>query len=253
MTETNDSVRFYDQLAPNYDVMTRFDERLEIEQDALRAWVGKFGIRTALDTACGTGLHAIAMSRLGVEVTASDLSATMIQSAQSNSNRLNAHVRFVVSPMQRAYEAVDAPVDAVFCLGNSLPHLLGDASLHAALEAFRRSTHEHGAAVIQLLNYDRILRSGERVVGIHKVGNLEFVRFYDFRGESIVFNVMTIDWSVQPPRHRIAGTELRAYGRAQLITALHDAGFSRITEYSDMRFTPFDDATSRDLVIVAQP
>ena len=83
--------------------------------------------------------------------------------------------------MQELAEKVPGPLDAALCMGNSLPHLLTDADLSAALESFRRVLRPGGLLATQVLNYARVLARGERIVGIDRHGERLYVRFYDFR------------------------------------------------------------------------
>jgi ubiquinone/menaquinone biosynthesis C-methylase UbiE len=52
-------MEFYKQLADPYDLMTRFEERFKNEKKILQKWQHKLPFQSALDVACGTGLHSI--------------------------------------------------------------------------------------------------------------------------------------------------------------------------------------------------
>ncbi|RPJ50835.1 MAG: class I SAM-dependent methyltransferase, partial [Acidobacteria bacterium] len=69
---------FYKELASDYDSMTRFKQRLRGEEQMLRRWRERYGFNSALDAACGTGLHAVVLAQMGVKATAADPSAAML-------------------------------------------------------------------------------------------------------------------------------------------------------------------------------
>ena len=50
----------YDHLAESYDLLISWNQRLKREKPFFKRIFGQFGIRRILDTACGTGMHAVA-------------------------------------------------------------------------------------------------------------------------------------------------------------------------------------------------
>jgi len=98
--DTNEAKIFYDALAEDYDKMTRFEQRLENEALMLKKWVEKYNIRSALDAACGTGLHAILLSRWGIETVGCDISPAMLEKARKNAKKFEANVEWIESDMQ---------------------------------------------------------------------------------------------------------------------------------------------------------
>src|SRR5512143_1511982 len=86
---------FYNTLASQYDSMTRFDERLSGEEAMLRRWRERYGFDSALDAACGTGLHAVALARMGVTTTGADPSSAMLDEARRHARDERVDIRFV--------------------------------------------------------------------------------------------------------------------------------------------------------------
>lgn len=249
MTETTEE--FYRAVATSYDAMTRFAQRLQSEAEVLRGWQERFRFRTALDAACGTGIHAILLAEAGVDTTAADISPEMLARAKQNAAARNVSVHWVESPMQKLSRHIRRRFDAVLCLGNSLPHLLSPADLRDALGAFYRLLGPGGHLILQLLNYHKILASGNRLIGVHRQGATEFIRFYDFLEETIHFNILQIDWESAPPKTRLNSTELYPYRWEDLQPALLKAGFIHFERYGNMKFAEFDPEQSPNLIIVA--
>ena len=250
LMDTNEAKIFYDALAEDYDKMTRFEQRLENEALMLKKWVEKYNIRSALDAACGTGLHAILLSRWGIETVGCDISPAMLEKARKNAKKFEANVKWIESDMQSLGEKFQDRVDAIFCLGNSLPHLLSENELHKTLKSFYSILIPEGILVIQILNYQKILKNRQRIVGIRWQGEKEFIRFYDFLEKTVRFNVLTIQWQGMNVQHHLQSTELFPYQTKNLLPMMVKTRFNTIKYYGDMSFNKFDPDRSNNLVMV---
>ena len=243
----------YEQIADEYDQITGESARAAAAEAFLRELCRRYGVASALDVACGTGLHAVLLARMSVRVTASDISAAMLARARRRAAEAGVGVQWAQAPMQAIDRHAPGPFDAVLCLGNSLPHLLTPADLDAAAGAFAAVLTPGGVAAIGVLNYARILARGERIVGVTRAGGAEHVRFYDFLGERVQFNVLTLRWSADGTcRTELTGTPLRPYVRAEIEAALAAHGFGRIEAFGGMQFAPFDERQSDSLLLVAR-
>lgn len=248
----NQSQAFYKALSPDYDRMTRFQERLHKEQEMLREWLRRYPFKSVVDAACGTGLHSIALKKLGVEVIGADNSPEMLQQAEQNARLQNVAIKWLAAPMQDLKHYLKQSFDGLLCLGNSLPHLLSAEDLQQTLKSFFALLNEGGCVVIQILNYSRILRERERIVNIAEEGDKQFIRFYDFIDPLIRFNLLTIHRQQQKVSHQLISTELYPYRREELDEALRQAGFINLEYFGNMQFAPYDDRQSTNLVIVAE-
>lgn len=255
MTERPDkgenAIEFYRDLADNYDDMTRFQDRMESERDVMARWIGRYHIDSAIDAACGTGLHTIVLAQLGVTVIGADISSDMLARARQNAAVAGVSPDWIEASLDRIADAVTGRYDAIFCLGNSIPHLLTSGALSSALGGFYKLLKPNGIAVIQLLNYERVLSRKERIVGIHRQGSREFVRFYDFEKDRIRFNVLTVDWQGEKASHKLISTELYPYRSEELLRAFQEAGFADVKLMGDMQFGEFRSADLPNLVLVA--
>jgi SAM-dependent methyltransferase len=243
---------FYDACAGDYDRMTGFERRFVAERPSFKRIVERYGIGSALDAGAGTGFHSLLLTELGVRVTAIDLSTAMLDRLSSHARERDVEIETRGSDFQELPPEWSGRFDAVFCLGNSLPHLLGAEELARTLREFRRVLRPPGGVLFaQLLNYERILASRERVVGVKRDGETIFVRFYDFEGELIRFNILRLDEREGEMDHRLDTVTLRPWKGGELAAALHEAGFVRTQEYGGMAMEPYHGGESRDLVAVA--
>lgn len=239
---------FYDQLAGEYDTLVDQHQRVDAVERFIGLLLERQEIHSAIDAACGTGLYARALARRGVDVTGMDLSEAMLAEARA----VEQDVRWVHGAMQDLADRLKAGgSDAVLCMGNSLPHLLSRPELHRTFDGFARVLSPGGVAVVHLLNYTKLLTRRERIVGITRDDNKEFVRFYDFTDPTVQFNVLEIDWSIDPPGHQLHATTLLPWQENELAAAFRRAGLEHIEMFGSLDFQPFRPAESDVLMAVA--
>jgi len=245
-------MEFYKQLADSYDLMTRFEERFQNEKEILQKWQQKLQFKSALDVACGTGLHAILFAQMGIQTAGTDISAEMLQKAEENARQKNVSVSWIKTSMQDLQQHVAQKFDVVFCLGNSIPHILTNEDLNQSLTNFYQFLNPNGYLILQLLNYERILKQKERIVGIHRKGNMEFVRFYDFLHNRIRFNILKITDQNEKLSYDLSQTELFPYCKNDLETKLSEAGFTKLQFLGNMKMQNFVFNSSPNLVVLAK-
>jgi glycine/sarcosine N-methyltransferase len=245
-------MEFYEKLAGVYDELTRYQDRLLLETPVMKKWVEAFHIQSALDAAGGTGLHAVILAQLGVKTTGTDISPAMVQQAQQHARAAGVTINLLIAAMQELRQKITGTFDAIFCLGNSLPHLLTKQDLAASLDGFHHLLNTGGIAVIQNLNYDRVLGKKERIIGAHRAGHREFVRWYDLTVPLVQFNVLTIDWASGQAQYSLETTELYPYRQQELDQALRSAGFKIIEYFGDMQRNPFIPGESKNMVVMGK-
>ncbi|OGJ91646.1 MAG: hypothetical protein A2487_00280 [Candidatus Raymondbacteria bacterium RifOxyC12_full_50_8] len=245
-------IDFYEALAPGYDALFMFEERLKTESALLKPWVDRFTVTSAVDAACGTGLHAFVLARMGIAVTGVDLSPAMVAKANDHAKKLNLSIPFVTGTIQELHKLVKTRVNAIFCTGNTIPHLTKKSSLVAAFRSFKKCLTPKGGVVLQLLNYRKILKDRDRIVGINRRGKTEFIRFYDLGKRNIRFNMLTITEADKGLSHTLESTTLYPYRSGEVACALKAAGFSDIKLFGSLAMEPYMPKSSDTLVVSAR-
>lgn len=253
---------FYDGLGGDYDRMVSWQGRLAREEAFFQRLFDQAGAARVLDAACGTGMHAIAFARRGLASAGADLSPAMIARARENARAAGVDVDLQVAAFGELATRFITPFDAVTCLGNSLPHLLDDASLAACLADFGRLLRPAGLLVIQNRNYDRVLRERRRFMRLttraDDEGESLFLRITDFppagapAGDLINFTIVTLKKREGAWSQSEKSTPLRAIRRVTLERALSAAGFSSVEVYGSYAMTSHDSPDAEDLVVVAK-
>ena len=254
----------YQRFASNYDRFNNWKDRLAFEMPfidkQIRNLQQELGDRLSiLDAACGTGMHAIAMTKKGYKIAGADLFPEMIEIAQENANSAGVTVDFrAVGFGSLSTEFDPCQFNAVLCLGNSLPHLLSREDVVGALNDFNECLLPGGMLIIQNRNFDSIMQKKSRWMDPQAFteGDKEwlFQRFYDFEADGTIrFNIVTFsrtlgaDWQVIMDH-----TRLRPLLFEDLSALLHTSGFSSIKKFGDMTGNAFDPVTSPNLIIVAK-
>lgn len=175
--------KYYDEIFPLKDVQKKF----------LQQYIEKHSVQAILDVGCGTGSFALAAAGMGIKATGVDLSPEMVEIAERRSQGQNAKAYFQVADMLKL-DSVLGMYDAVLCLGNTLAHLTTPQDLRQALYQFKVKANR---ALIQVVNYDRILAKKVTELPEIKTPSLTFHRYYKHLPNLIEFT-MQIELREQP-------------------------------------------------------
>jgi SAM-dependent methyltransferase len=258
----------YDHFSSDYDRFVNWQSRLAVELPFIEQLLSSLAHienpkPRVLDTACGTGMHAIALAEYGYPTVGVDLSGRMVEKARANAVISGVDVPFIkagfgeLAQVLGGANLLDPPYEALLCLGNSLPHLLTSADLAAALTDFAACLCSGGLLLIQNRNFDAVLTRHERWMEpqAHLEGDSErlFLRFYDFESNGLInFNIVTLSRQGENPwTQQIMVTPLYPLRQEELTAALDKAGFAEITHYGSMAGDPFDLGKSGNLVVTA--
>jgi SAM-dependent methyltransferase len=248
-------VPLYDALAADYDRFVDWPGRLAHELPFLTSLFQDHGVHRVLDAACGTGHHAIALTSQGYQVMGADLSGAMIQRARENAFAHGVEASFVVAGLG-GFAALGETFDAAICLGNSLPHLLSAPAVTGALVDLAAVLRPGGLLVIQNRNFDRVWVRQERFMPPQSYhddsGEWLFVRFYDYRDETVDFNMVRLQRTGDGWSQDVESTKLRPIFRDDLAASLATAGMSEIACYGSYDGSAFDPDGSGDLVSVSR-
>ena len=253
----------YDKLASIYDYFVNWENRLAYELPFLEQQLRTLGqdpsqIRV-MDTACGTGHHAIALASLGFQVSGSDLFPEMVSLADANAKAAGEKVTFRTAGFGNISESFKQPgeFDAVFCLGNSLPHVNSNQDLEKTLLDFEDLLRPGGMLLLQMRNFDLVMGEKKRWMEPQSVkdGSTEwlFLRFYDFEADGkIQFNILSLhrkanaSWQTQ-----LTSTHLLPIYSEKLKAELTSLGFRDIALYGNLAGDSYSAASSGDLVLIA--
>lgn len=240
---------FYNSASAYYDKMIDFDSALQKRKILLSNFVDE-KIKSAADVGCGTGVDSISLSQLGLEVTSFDPSLEMINTAQANSEKHNCKIDFHTFGANEIPKTFYNKFNLVVSLGNTLANIPFTKIEKSVAKLFKLLKND-GKVLIQILNYEKILREKERIVNITKKDGEYFIRFYDFEKKDLTFNILKFN-ADQTTKKELISTKIFPHTAKGLKKVFKEAGFQKIELFGGLDKKPFDAKTSSDLVLFAQ-
>lgn len=239
---------FYDELAADYDEMISFGNAIEKKKTLLKSFVND-DIKSAADIGCGSGVDSIALALLGVKVSAFDPSTEMVKVAKANAQKMNVNIEFYNYSADNIPEDFNNQFDRVVSLGNTFANISVDKFTDSIKRCYN-ILKQNGQLLIQVLNYKKILADKRRIVSITEGNDKYFIRFYDFIGEQIVFNILTFSKS-NTSDFKLTSTRIHPHQSEDFISGLQALGFNYISHFGDLNLSDFIPTQSKDLIIKA--
>jgi SAM-dependent methyltransferase len=230
--------------------MTGFEGRFVREGPFFKDLIKHHCIGTALDAGCGTGFHSILLSRLGVKVTAVDLSGAMLARLLNHAASEHLPITTCRSSFQELHLNISATFDGIFCMGNALAHLLTADDLRQTIHNFSSLLNPRSILVLQVLNFERVLALKPRTLSVKADGETVFTRYYEYEDPFIRFNIAK-STGENAMSDAVITTTLRPVVWNELSMVLGEAGFEHIRSFGAISMTEYDAATSQDLVVMA--
>ena len=240
---------FYNDISLVYDDLFP----LSAEQRAMfESLMDDGGVRTVVDCGCGTGAQLLPFAVAGLSCLGFDPDPSLVAVARRKlANCPKARIEkgsFADLP-----RLVPIPCDLLMCLGNSLVHVpQQEASLFLGDAA--NTLSRSGALLLQVLNYERLLREGVTDLPMISAsdGSVEFRRRYEWEGDRKVLFRTSLRFSgAEEPR--IVRNEIPLYPiyPDELWEMLAGAGFGNVRFFGDFARSDFSPA-SEALVCLAR-
>jgi SAM-dependent methyltransferase len=202
-----------------------------------------------LDLGCGTGLHAIELTRRGYHVVGFDLSLAMLARAADEAHDREARLNFVQGDMRDM--TFDEQFDGVYCWGTSFGYFDEEKNAQV-ISRVHKALRPGGVFLLDVVNRDYIMKQSPSLAW--------------FEGEGcICMDEMQIDWitsrmkvkrtmMMDDGRTKEIEYSIRVYALHELGRVLHEQGF-RVAEVSGRTATPgvfFGCDSPRTLILAAK-
>ncbi len=224
------------------------DKQIGVEVDFVEESLGLDKGAMVLDLACGTGRHAIELTRRGYQVVGFDLSLAMLAKAADEAQDRQQKLNFVQGDMREM--TFDGTFDGVYCWNTSFGFFEEEKNA-VVIDNVRRALKPGGQVLLDVVNRDFVA---------HECPSLVW-----FEGDGCVcMDDMTIDWitsrmkvkrtmMMDDGRTREIEYSIRLYSLHELGKLLHDHGF-RVAQVSGRVATPgvFFGANSPRTLILAE-
>ncbi len=200
-----------------------FDQIFPVKPACLKFLVTRSSHGKVLDVGCGSGDMALALAKQGMHVVGIDLDHEMIETAKQKSTE-EERVTFTQADMLTFHEG---SYSLIYCIGNTLVHLHDLKQMSTFIKHCYEMLEPNGQLVIQIVNYDRILKDKVTSLPTIKNNELTFVRDYEHVNGKIRFKTQLIT----PDKTFANEVELYPLVRSELEGLLAKAGFEEVCAY----------------------
>ena len=225
----------YASLAASYDGLTT-DIPYENILDFLETILRKSGKQpeTVLDLACGTGSMSLLLAKRGYRVIASDLSEEMLTVAAQKTADLERPPFYICQPMQRL--RLPEPVDAVFCLLDSLNYLDQPQDCKKTIERVYKALKPGGVFLFDV-NTPEKLRGldGQVFLDENEESYCVWRAEFDEEDNCCYYGIDLFQKEGNRWKRSFEQHCEYAYDPQELAKWLAEAGFARVEQYGDCR------------------
>ena len=226
----------YHALAASYDRLTN-DVDYAAVVDFYRQILAREGLnpRTAVDLACGTGSVALLLARMGIEVTAVDMSEEMLCAAAQKAQEQALAVTFVCQKLQHLW--LPRGVDLAVCALDSMDYITDPEDCRKAIGRIYKALNPGGCFIFDV-NTPAKLRAMDGQVFLDEDEDVYCVWRGEFDENTNIcsygmdlFQRTGMSWQRSFEEHREY-----AYSQEELTDYLRQAGFTHIQVYADRQF-----------------
>lgn len=236
---------FFDKTSEFYNSMinseTAIDRRVKLFSNL------KVKNEIVADLGCGSGIDSIALSKCNNIVDAFDPSQQMIKLAKKTSIENEFEINFHNFAIEDIPKNFDEKYSFICSLGNTIANVDSE-KLTQSFQKIKTLLKPNGRALIHILNFDLILSKKERILNITEKGGANFIRFYDFVDDHLVFNILKFT-KENSKKHKLISTKLFPHTFETIVTTLNIINFSNLEFYGSFDFERFNIANSKDLLI----
>jgi len=241
---------FYNAFAGQYDSMIDFEKALPRRKTLISGLI-EDQFKTAADLGCGSGIDSISLANLGLKVVAYDPSEEMLNLARMKAIESGTNnIKFSGYSIHKIPEEYFEKFDFITSLGNTLSNISNEEITPSVKNIFNLA--KSGARiVVQVVNYERLIQQEERILNITNTEDLTFVRFYDYFDEFVNFNILSFN-TKNPLQRTLITTKVYNHKALFLKSLFQLAGFQRVEVYGDLNKSPFNEISSKDIVVIAE-
>jgi len=185
-------MRPYHKYSKVYDLLLKGERNYDADCDFIESDLTRF-LRSdlkplrILDIGCGTGEHAIMLSRRGYQVTGIDVSKEMIEQAVQKAKVARVRAEFFVQDMRRL--KLNQVFDCALSIFGSFTRLMDEGDYKRFYEGLHHHLRSRGLFIFDFINTDGVIPN-YRDWKFKKKGNLTVIRLdsSDFQRQENLLN-----------------------------------------------------------------
>ena len=238
--------KFKRAIAASYD---KFITRKSLLPKGLLDLIKSTTAREIVEFGAGTGTVAVGLSLRGYDVTGVDFSPEMLKEARRKAKSHGADTRFINGNIVKV--DLRRRFDLLICLGNTLPIIDNLKDARTLFKNCADHLKPGGTIIIQILNYDRILKTRPKPFGVEILDDVIRIKQYRYGKTLLDFVVSLIDITKIPPKIIVSHNKIRPWTKKELTGKLQKAGFLKIKAFGDYSKNRFS-IKSKNLIVIAE-
>ena len=174
---------FYSSIVKAYDELFPLNK---IQAGLIEGVFRNLSGKSVLDCGCGTGSLAVELGRRSASVRAFDLDETMIEKAKEKCPQA-IDVEFSIDDLLKFDKSFpEESFHFAYCLGNTLAHLPSENEVKGFINSATKVLKPEGYLLIQVVNYDRVLKNKISQLPTIESDNYIFERNYISESHGII-------------------------------------------------------------------
>ena len=240
----------YAVIADVYDIFNPKEEIFD-QQPFFEVLVKNYSVLKALDCACGTGWHLSLFHNMGLTCFGSDISPEMLALAAKNLE--GKHIPLKEEDFRTLRSSWGESFDMITCLTDSLPYMLTDEDVAAALTSMYDRIADGGILVISNGITDHLLDSKPKFIPARVLANEAFYLIAEYPNEeAFSFDILYVKKTESSFEHRFTTIQYNAMRKSVLERCFLETKFKNIRYYGDYDFSEYSTVTSNKLIVVAE-
>lgn len=231
----NEQNKFYTSISKYYSEIFPYNP---MQLNFVQNCVGNLEKKQILDIGCATGELAFQIAEHDANVIGIDLNEDLLN--QAKSKKVHSRLQFQNGNMLELNSDFDKEkFDAVLCFGNTLVHLPTIDLISEMLNGILAVLKPGGKFLMQILNYDYIIKEQITELPEIETENIKFIRKYKFEKNNPVIHFQT---KLEIKKENITlsnETPLFALQSKDLVKLLKKAGFKNIQLFSNFKQDSF--------------
>lgn len=239
----------YQILADVYDILNPKEEVFD-QRPFFDALVKKYSVLRVLDCACGTGWHLALFHDMGLTSFGSDISPEMLALAKTNLE--GKYVPVKKEDFRTLGNSWGESFDMITCLTTSLPHMLTDEDVLAALTSMYDRLNTGGVLVISNGITDALLTNKPKFIPARVLPGEAFYFVMEYPENQLIFNVVYVKKTSEGFDHKFTSIVYNAMRKSVLERAFAKTSYKNVFYYGDYDMSPYDPTLSSKLIVVAE-
>ena len=235
----------YEELAYSYDRLTN-DVDYEAVVQFYMQLLDREGLtpRTAVDLACGTGSVALLLAKMGMTVTAVDMSEDMLCVASAKAQEADLPITFVCQKLQSLQ--LPRAVDLAVCALDSMDYITDPEDCARAIGRVYKALNPGGCFIFDV-NTPEKLRAMDGQVFLDEDEDVYCVWRGEFDADTNIcsYGMDLFQRKGQLWQRSFEEHQEYAYSAQQLVAYLKQAGFTHIEVFADRRLEAPGDGEQR--------